>query len=180
MENGKRKMENEERGSRREEFSAVKFPSAVEKICSACGAQARRANAKFCLVCGKLLREDYQPLDRLRASYSLRQNGAFNFAASQKTTEETATENLFEENKNSASETAKAFVVYSLVPYLGILFCPGAMLLGGIGIVTAYRKPFLGGARTSVLSVALGFLILAAQVFLWWLLYIIPELGGRF
>jgi hypothetical protein len=180
MENEKRKMKNERRDLHGENISAVKFPPSAEKVCSACGAQARRADAKFCLVCGKLLREDYQPLDRLRASYSLRRNGAFNFTDSRKTSEEMEIENLFEENKNSASETAKAFVVYSLVPYLGILFCPGAMLLGGIGIVMAYRKPFLGGARASVLSVALGFLILAAQIFLWWLLYIIPELGGRF
>ena len=187
MENGKRKIENGRRIRESEEFSVVKFPVSVEKVCSACGAQARRADAKFCLVCGKLLREDYQPLDRLRASYSLnRQDDAFIFLQSRKTPNaaaqqenENCDENLFDENKNSASETAKAFVVYSLVPYLGILFCPGAMLLGGIGIFTAYRKPFLGGARTSVLSVAFGFLILAVQIFLWWLLYIIPELGKR-
>ena len=35
--------------------------------------------------------------------------------------------------RNVAS-TARAFATYSLVPYLGILFCPGALLVGGFGI----------------------------------------------
>ena len=39
--------------------------------CAACGAEARRETASFCLVCGKSLDEDYQPLDTLRASYRL-------------------------------------------------------------------------------------------------------------
>ncbi len=143
------------------------------RACSACGAEARRADAKFCLVCGKLLHEDYQPLDRLRASYRL-QGKPFVFEENKKI--ENA-ENLFGENKNSASEAAKAFVVYALVPYLGILFCPLALLSGGLGVVTAYRKPYLGGGKTSGYSVVCGVIIFAVQILLWWLLYIIPELG---
>ncbi len=142
------------------------------RACSACGAEARRGDAKFCLVCGKLLREDYQPLDRLRASYRL-QGKSFVFAESENAEN---TENLFGENKNSASEAAKALVVYALVPYLGILFCPLALLSGGIGIVTAYRKPYLGGGKTSRYSIVCGIIIFAVQILLWWLLYIIPEL----
>ena len=72
---------------------------------------------------------------------------------------------------------ASAFVVYSLVPYLGILFCPGALLMGGIGVFISHRKPYLGGGRTSVYSIALSLIILAVQILLWWLLYLIPELG---
>ncbi len=63
MENGKTKSEK---------FPAVDFSSSVEKVCAACGAQIEPgAAAKFCRVCGKFLTEDYQPLDRFRASYHL-------------------------------------------------------------------------------------------------------------
>ena len=137
--------------------------------CSACGTQIEREFARFCRVCGKFLLEDYEPLDTLRASYRL-QGKSFQFEQTEKITD------LFAENKNSASSTASAFVVYSLVPYLGILFCPGAFLMGGIGIFVSYRKPFLGGGRTSLYSLALSVVIFAIQIFLWWLLYIIPEL----
>ena len=88
-------------------------------------------------------------------------------------------ENLFEENNNSASVTASAFVVYSLVPYLGIMFCPGAFLMGGIGVFISHRKPYLGGGKTSIYSIALSMVIFAIQILLWWLLYIIPELGRK-
>jgi len=172
MENGKRKTENVKADD--ENFFAPVFPASFEKTCVACGSQTTGGAAKFCPVCGKLLAEDYQPLDRLRASYHL-QGKSFGFESAQKV----ESENLFGENKNSASETAKACVVYSLVPYLGILFCPLALLSGGVGVFVAYRKPFLGGRRTSFYSIALSVLIFAVQILLWWLLYIIPELGGR-
>lgn len=143
--------------------------------CSACGAVVGRDLAKFCRVCGKLLLEEYQPLDVLRASYRL-QGKSFQFEAPKKS-ETAEPENLFAENRNSASATAAAFVVYSLVPYLGILFCPFALLTGGFGIFAAYRQPSLGGGKTSVYSIVLSLVILSIQIFLWWLLYIIPELG---
>ena len=142
--------------------------------CSACGAATRREFAKFCRVCGKLLLEEYQPLDTLRASYRL-QGRSFQFEKS----DAREAKNLFEENKNSASETASAFVVYSLVPYLGILFCPGAFVMGGIGAFVSYRKPYLGGGKTSIYSIALSVIIFVIQILLWWLLYIIPELGKQ-
>ena len=140
--------------------------------CSACGTQIEREFAKFCRVCGKLLLEDYEPLDTLRASYRL-QGKSFQFEQKEKVT------NLFAENKNSASSTASAFVVYSLVPYLGILFCPGAFLMGSIGVFVSHRKPYLGGGKTSIYSIALSVIIFAIQILLWWLLYLIPELGRR-
>ena len=142
------------------------------QICSACGTEIEREFSKFCRVCGKLLLEEYQPLDSLRASYRL-QGKSFQFEKSDKQ----KAENLFEENKNSASATASAFVVYSLVPYLGILFCPGAFVMGGIGALVARRKPYLGGGRTSLYSIILSIIIFAIQILLWWLLYLIPELG---
>ena len=143
-------------------------------ICSACGSEARRGNAKFCLVCGKLLREDYQPLDALRASYRLQGK---TFARENAKREEI--QNLFEKNENSVSETAWACVVYSFVPYLGILFVPLAFLIGSFGVFVSYRKPYIGGRKMSLVSVGLSFLVLVVQIFLWWLLYIIPELGKQ-
>jgi hypothetical protein len=89
-------------------------------------------------------------------------------------------ERLFEENKNSASETARAFAIYSTVPYLGILFCPGAVVMGIVGILVSRHAPQLGGGRSSMKSIAAGFLVFAFQIFLWWLLYYIPTLDRHF
>ena len=36
-------------------------------------------------------------------------------------------------NQNNAAATARAFATYALVPYLGILFCPGALYHNGRG-----------------------------------------------
>lgn len=169
MENGKRKVENENREPNREKFSTFNFSSST---CSACGARARRGNAKFCLICGKLLREGYQPLDTLRASYRL-QGKSFEFQKN----EIEEVKNLFEQNKNSVSQTAWACLVYSMVPYLGILFIPFTFFIGGFGYITALRQPQIGGRKLALISVAVSFVVLAVQIFLWWLLYIIPEIG---
>jgi hypothetical protein len=171
MKNGKWKVKNENRGSSREKLSAFHFPLSV---CSACGASARRGNAKFCLVCGKLLREGYQPLDTLRASYRM-QGRSFEF----QTAEVGDIKDLFEQNKNTVSQTAWACLVYSFVPYLGILFIPFTFFIGGLGYITALRQPQLGGRRLALISIGVSFVVLAVQIFLWWLLYIIPELGGQ-
>lgn len=138
--------------------------------CSACGAEARRENAKFCLTCGKILGEEYQPLDALRSSYRL-QGKTFLI---EKTVRET---NLFKKNENQASQAAWACLVYSFVPYLGILFVPLAFFAGGFGWFVSYRNPNLGGRKLGIMCVGLSFVVLGIQIFLWRLLYIIPELG---
>jgi hypothetical protein len=145
--------------------------------CAACGLRARRASARFCAACGHDLREDYAPLDFLRASYNLRGEklSRCDFAP---VLAQTPTQKLFVENRNGASETAMACVVYSLVPYLGILFCPGAVLLGGIGLAVSFQKPQLGGRQTASNSIVLGFVVAGIQLLLWYLLYVIPELNG--
>jgi len=74
---------------------------------------------------------------------------------------------------SGTTATARAFAVYALVPYLGILFCPGALLLGFAGLLRSRRAS--AGRRDSALSVALGLLILCAQLALWWILYKVPE-----
>jgi hypothetical protein len=143
-------------------------------VCAACGTEARRGNAKFCLVCGKLLREDYQPLDTLRASYRLQGQS---FLIENARREEVI--NLFKQNENSVSQMAWACFVYSLVPYLGILFIPFTFLVGGFGYFVSLRQPNLGGRKLALVSFGLSFAVLAVQVFLWWLLYIIPELARQ-
>ena len=138
-------------------------------VCVACGTQARRETASFCLVCGKSLDEDYEPLDSLRASYRL-QGKSFSVEKKEVT-------NLFERNKNSISQTAWACLVYSFVPYLGILFVPFTFGIGSFAYLTAIRQPDLGGRKMALRSISISFIVLAVQIFLWWLLYIIPELG---
>ena len=174
MENGQRKMEKENQEFNSEKFSTFHPPLSV---CVACGAESRRGNAKFCLVCGKLLREDYQPLDTLRASYRM-QGKSFEFKTSE-FEEGEEIKDLFEQNKNSISQTAWACLVYSFVPYLGILFIPFTFFIGGFGYITALREPQLGGRKLALISISVSFVVLAVQIFLWWLLYIIPELGKQ-
>ncbi|HEX8476501.1 MAG TPA: zinc ribbon domain-containing protein [Pyrinomonadaceae bacterium] len=154
-----------------------------ERVCPACGASARRAEARYCGVCGRRFdTNDYLPSDALRSSYHYQRKGlpATVLAASEAGRQVRASRPKvgvmpFQKNNNSASTTALAFVTYALVPYLGILFCPGALLMGGIGFVVAHRAPERGGRRASVLGIVFGLLILGVQIFLWWLLYKVPE-----
>jgi hypothetical protein len=71
--------------------------------------------------------------------------------------------------------TARAFATYALVPYLGILFCPGAVLVGSFGIMRSYQREGNEGARTNCyLSIVLGLVTLVIQLLLWWILYKVP------
>jgi hypothetical protein len=149
-----------------------KLTTELSQICAACGAEANRDAAKFCAICGKILNQDYAPLDALWASYNLQRRSKSEKQQPQKT----EVKYLFEKPQNGAATTAMAFVIYSLVPYLGILFCPGAILMGGIGLAVSYQKPQLGGRQTATYSICLGAIVTAIQIVLWWLLYLIPEL----
>ena len=80
---------------------------------------------------------------------------------------------------DGASATALAFAAYALVPYLGILFCPGALWMGGVGLWRAQRAPHRTGRRGALTALALGLVLLATQVLLWWLLYKIPGWSRR-
>ncbi len=142
--------------------------------CSACGAVARRGGAKFCLVCGKLLKEDYQPLDTIRSSYHLQgQSFLIENAKGEEITD------LFNQNENTVSQMAWACFVYSLVPYLGILFVPFTFVISSFGYFIYLRHPRLGGRKFALVSFYLSFIVLAIQILLWWLLYIVPELGRQ-
>jgi hypothetical protein len=142
------------------------------QFCAACGTEARRTFARYCNVCGKRIGEDYQPLDTIRASYNLTLD-----AVTPSALYERESKNLFEQNKNTISQTAWACVVYSMVPYIGILFIPVAFVVSGFGYAVARRQPHLGGRRLAVICIIASFTILSVQIVLWWLLYIIPELA---
>ncbi|HEX8292863.1 MAG TPA: hypothetical protein VF570_13985 [Pyrinomonadaceae bacterium] len=181
-------------GDSRSDLDGREAPSAGEgssgeraRACAACGARARRASARFCSTCGQTLGGGYFPTDSLRASYR------FERAPAPRGPEESrgparprratyarrgparaGREMMPRGTENGAAATAMAFVTYALVPYLGILFCPGALVFGGVGLVRAWRAPQAGHARAAALSLALALLVLCAQLFLWWILYKVP------
>jgi uncharacterized membrane protein len=71
--------------------------------------------------------------------------------------------------------TARAFATYSLVPYLGIVFCPGAVLLGTVGVVKGDSER--GSCCASLIT---GAIVLAVQLLLWWILYQVPRWANQF
>ena len=76
---------------------------------------------------------------------------------------------------SALAATARAFATYSLVPYLGILFCPGAVIIGSLGIVRSYQEDGDEHERTvCYLSTGFGIALLLVQLFLWWILYKVP------
>ena len=157
-------------------------PESRTRDCPGCGARARRADARFCSACGRRLDETYLPADALRASYTVQRTRPASRGGRHKggvkPVKSSMASILPARNTNGASTTALAFVTYALVPYLGILFCPGAVLMGGVGIYNSYRAPERGGRRASYYGVAFGVLIFCAQLFLWWILYKIPQWAG--
>ncbi|HEX8492903.1 MAG TPA: hypothetical protein VF658_08695 [Pyrinomonadaceae bacterium] len=162
----------------------------AERECPACGASARRAAARFCATCGRTLDESYLPADALRASYYLQQQrlgrqgqqsvGRPVGTAMREQRRVIAPPVSSAPGVNGASTTALAFVTYSLVPYLGILFCPGAIVMGGLGLLNWHRSPRRGGRSASYASVILGLFILCIQILLWWILYKVPQWAGQF
>ncbi len=66
--------------------------------------------------------------------------------------------------QTGATRLARAFVIWALVPYLGILFCPCAVVCGGIGIL---RAPQRASTRVAVRCILLSLVIFGAQLFLW-------------
>lgn len=74
--------------------------------------------------------------------------------------------------------TARAFATYSLVPYVGIIFCPGAVLLGTVGVVRSYysqQTTHDADRGVCYASTIAGVIVLAVQLLLWWILYQVPK-----
>jgi len=156
--------------------------------CPACGTGARRISARFCSTCGRSLdRLGYRPADSLRASYHQhRARIAVSSAAAPKwvragrkpvRARATSQKSVFPHNINAATATAIAFVLYSLVPYFGILFCPGAIVMGGIGLFQMRGgAPHEAGRHASAFAILTGLLLFCVQGLLWLLLYRVPQL----
>jgi hypothetical protein len=124
-----------------------------------------------CDICGKLMSEGFQPLDAIRSSHGM-QRKRLDFQP-----EAVEQQNLFGQRPALVSDTAWACTVYSMVPYLGILFVPLALAIGGFSYWRAQMKREPGDGRTALLCVVLSLMLLAVQIILWRLLYLIPEIG---
>ena len=75
---------------------------------------------------------------------------------------------LFEEEKPFASSAVWACVVYSLVPFVGVVFVPFVFIFGVVGLVRG---------ESTFRAMAAGLGILIVQLVLWWLLYAVPKWG---
>jgi hypothetical protein len=146
------------------------------RLCPACGAEARRQEARFCSTCGRALEDSYLPADALRASYHLQHRPVARRKSRGPQRPKIQMTNTFSApQSNGPATTALAFMTYSLVPYLGILFCPGAVLLGAVGLIYSLRAPHRGGRSAAYASIAFGLLILVVQILLWWIIIKVPE-----
>lgn len=140
--------------------------------CPACGSETVESGLrKLCDVCGKLLSEGFQPLDAIRSSHKMQRRGLDFQATADKAT------SLFEHDEPLTSRVAWACTVYSMVPYLGVIFVPFALLLGSFDYVKDRRGRVPGSGRSAIVPLALSVFVLAVQILLWSLLYIIPKIG---
>ena len=137
--------------------------------CAACGTKGFRQSASYCPVCGKAAGEEYEPLDALRSGYDLQRTDLATSLGATQAVERVAADG----GKHPVADAAWALVVYSMVPYLGILFTPFALGTAAYAIATR-----LAGRRLAMMSLGIGTATLAVQLLLWWLLYVIPELSG--
>jgi hypothetical protein len=135
----------------------------------------RRAEARFCSTCGRSLEDSYLPADALRSSYHLQHRPSESRRPKGGRQKIHMASTFSSASGNATANTALAFLTYSLVPYLGILFCPGALLFGSIGLVFSLRAPHRGGRRASYASIGFGLLILGVQILLWWIIVKVPE-----
>ena len=154
-------------------------PRPPAAVCRACGAMPRRDTARFCQSCGRPVVYDtgYLPGDGLRASYhaervrpalSVAHKPSADLNKPARTRRRVGAR--FAVRRSSLAALALASVAYALVPFLGIFFCPGAIMFGGWGAVRARRASHSEGFRAAFFSLCAGLLILCAQLMLWWML----------
>ncbi len=178
-------MNNDKSAKRNLREGEGEIGESQSSLCPACGAEVRRSSARFCSTCGRTLdAHGYRPADSLRASYHQHRVRIVVKAATPKRVRAprrivcagvTPRKTIFPHNLNAATATALAFVVYSLVPYLGILFCPGAIVMGGVGLFQTSSTEQHVGRHASALSMLIGLLLFCVQIFLWLLLYRVPQ-----
>jgi hypothetical protein len=73
---------------------------------------------------------------------------------------------MFAPEGNTAAAIALILTCSALVPFIGVLFCPLAVLVGGFGLIESRYIPGAGGARLAVCCIVFGFLIAGAQILL--------------
>lgn len=76
---------------------------------------------------------------------------------------------LYEEKTPFTTSAIWACVVYSLVPFVGVVFVPFVVVFGVVGLAR--------GERT-FRAIGAGVIILVVQLVLWWLLYVVPKWGA--
>lgn len=74
---------------------------------------------------------------------------------------------LFDNEGNAAAGIALVLVFSALVPYIGLLFCPLAIMAGGFGLFEARVVSRAGGSRLAACCIVFGFIIAGAQILLW-------------
>lgn len=136
--------------------------------CSACGSLQPRGSGDLCSVCGKTAGEDYRPLDMIRSSYRLQRRQLT------REPQPALSEKLFETADDPIADIAWAGLVYSFVPYLGILFTPVALIVGSLDLVRSARR---GEIKRPLRGMAIAVVVGTIQIFLWYLLYEVPKLG---
>lgn len=79
------------------------------------------------------------------------------------------TDSPITDDSDGAAASARASLIYSAIPYLGIIFLPAALVF----IVLALRRD----RRTAVRLLVLCAVSAMYHLTLWRLLYVVPELG---
>src|SRR6185436_17048850 len=136
-----------------------------------CGAQGLVPRDKRCPVCEKLISEGFHPLDVIRSSYRMQRKRLDVLSSSSETV------SLFDDGRPLVASAAWACAVYAMVPYLGILFIGPALVLSGGAYLRAQQNAQPGEVRNALVAATVAVLLLAIQLVLWWLLYLIPEIG---
>lgn len=151
------------------------------RSCPACGTSASRRAARFCRTCGRGFAVDdgYAPVDFLRASYHAQHSSpasrvvhlrrAADRASRARIVSPRAASSLIPQ-QNRVAAFALASIVYALVPLLGIIFCPAAILFGGWAATATkphthtLRGAETDGRRAARFSFLAGWLLLCLQL----------------
>ena len=144
-------------------------PAAGLPSCPACGARARRASAHYCATCGRHLRErDYAPTDWLRASYRWpRITPRVSYRAP-------APAAPAWRHRNEQTARGYVFLAYSLLPFVGVIFCACAVACCAAGLRDAKINKCVAEVAVARRGFAYAVLITGAQALLWLFVFTIP------
>jgi hypothetical protein len=72
--------------------------------------------------------------------------------------------------QDTVTAFAFAFVTFSIVPFMGVLFCPAALLLGVFCMLRRLGQPLRLRSNRPMIALALAILVSTVQIGLWWML----------